>query len=102
MSLYVKITELQLKILSPTDYKCFNWNLVDKCFMKLRIIRDKQWKVFSSLYHHSQKKLWTIGQSGASDVLLADNNIVEPLIKVDSPKEPKDEDPDLIDKVNRP
>ncbi|WZY92504.1 hypothetical protein YC2023_064833 [Brassica napus] len=48
-------------------------------------------------YHHSQKKLWTMGQSGASDVLLADN-IIEPLIKVDSPKEPKDEDPDLIDK----
>ncbi|CAH8264765.1 unnamed protein product [Arabidopsis lyrata] len=46
-------------------------------------------------------KIWNGQQSGAAAVLLADN-IVEPLITMDSPEESQDEDPDFIDKIKVP
>ncbi|CAH2059333.1 unnamed protein product [Thlaspi arvense] len=46
-------------------------------------------------------KIWNGQQSGAAAVLLADN-IVEPLITMDSPEESKDEDPHFKDKINIP
>ncbi|CAE6029973.1 unnamed protein product [Arabidopsis arenosa] len=46
-------------------------------------------------------KIWNGQQSGAAAVLLADN-IVEPLITMDSPEESQDEDPDFIDKIKIP
>ncbi|ESQ52104.1 hypothetical protein EUTSA_v10016381mg [Eutrema salsugineum] len=46
-------------------------------------------------------KIWNGQQSGAAAVLLADN-IVEPLITMDSPEESQDEDPHFLDKINIP
>ncbi|RID67013.1 hypothetical protein BRARA_D02119 [Brassica rapa] len=46
-------------------------------------------------------KIWNGQQAGAAAVLLADN-IVEPLIAMDSPEESQHEDPDLIEKIKIP
>ncbi|VVB02137.1 unnamed protein product [Arabis nemorensis] len=46
-------------------------------------------------------KIWNGQKSGVASVLIADN-IVEPLITMDSPEETQGEDPDFIDKIKIP